>query len=427
MKRWTKLLIAATIAILLICFSLFFLLREAPSNNHTTGNANNNSTATTPNGQQTSETDPFEYVIQAYARLVQDPQWKQELTEMDEEQRRAVFAQGFEMLPENAFTSWATYRNHDPHMNLIPRLAFYDIDGDGTMALLLGFSVAIADIYIIQDGVAVQQKSFFSSPRYGGDGGARLFSNGVISGYYGDERLYHFEDGILRELNREVSGGWEIKQLDWQPITAFRHQFREDDPFNYVLHAYARLVQEPQWGEELYHMTEEQRRDVFAQGFEMLPRNAFLSLNAYRLEDERNLAYAFHDTDGNGTIALLLASDSWGITDIFVIQNGIAAQLVSIDAGEASVAFFLSSGVFYHVVLTQDLRRETRFYRFEDGALVRFATLIAGVGGENYYHILADGTEVSITRDQFNEISEEYLGNGEFKNLDWRPIAEFGR
>jgi len=203
--------------------------------------------------------------------------------------------------------------------------------------------------------------------------------------------------------------------------SATNSQQTSENAFDHVIRTYAALMQDSQWAEELYHMTEEQRRNIFAQDFEMLPENAFLSLNAYRFEDEGDLAYAFHDIDGNGTMALLLAY-GWALTDIFIIHNDTRTQLISFYYGSENYAVLFSNGT-----IAQGYGFQRRFYRFEDGQLIRFATLVAGTEGENYYHILADGSEAIITRDQFNEISEELLGDGGFKDLAWRPLAEFGR
>ena len=155
--------------------------------------------------------------------------------------------------------------------------------------------------------------------------------------------------------------------------------------------------------------------DSFA---EVLRNHAALAQDSSPWDAERR--YALHDIDGNGTMALLLASPG-GISNIYTIQDGVSVQIKSFPFGDEDGARLLSNGV-----IAQHYELEIRFYRFEDGELIRFATLVSGVGGVNNYHILADGTEIPITWDERWEISERYGGDWMPMNLDWRPLAEFG-
>ena len=192
----------------------------------------------------------------------------------------------------------------------------------------------------------------------------------------------------------------------------------ENDPFFYVLTAYASLLQDPQRAQMLNDMDEEQRRQEFAQGFEMLQENAFLSFWNYLSEHHEN-NYAFYDTDGNGTMALLISGR--GLIDIYVIQNGVAVQQRSFPPGaeSGSDTWLQENGV---ITSLNDEEGSRRYYRFEDGIL-RFQG-----GLTQNIHTLADGSEISITLDEYVQLREKYRGGSAVRaQLDWRPLSEFGR
>jgi len=219
------------------------------------------------------------------------------------------------------------------------------------------------------------------------------------------------ENGASAEPTTTIING-----VEWVEPTTIR-QISENDPFSYVIRAYAALLENRQWSDELYSMSEDQRRNAFAQGFEMLPEDAFLSLLAYRFE--RSISYVLYDLDGT---EMLLLTGPWGLTDIYTIQDGVAVQIKSFDYEDEESTEFLENGIIAH-----RYKGEVRFYRFEDGMFQHVATLIAGIGGINNYHILADGTEFSVTWEEYRQISGEYGGNWRTKSFAWRPIAEFGR
>jgi len=199
-------------------------------------------------------------------------------------------------------------------------------------------------------------------------------------------------------------------------------QVSENDPFYYVLSAYAELVQNPRRARRLSNMDEQQRREQFAQGFEMLQEEAFLSFEFYLLE-ESEVYYAFYDTDNNGAMALILRGR--GILDIYTIQNDVAVQAKSFyfarNAEFGTGVWLLETGI----IQSGDIINN-RFYRFEDGLLKFQGALIQGTG--NMRHILADGSETIVTWDESLQLIEDYgEGNWNRAQLDWQPLAEFGR
>jgi len=193
-------------------------------------------------------------------------------------------------------------------------------------------------------------------------------------------------------------------------------------PFFYVIEAYAALIQSPRWAERLGNMDEEQRKSEFVRNFEMLQEEAFLSFETYRLDDRRFL-YAFYVAN-DGTRVLLL--NGGGILDIYTIQNGIAVQQKSFYFDRERSDFgpevsLQKNGNIVHV------GSDYRFYRFENGVLKHLATL-TGRPGVGYIYVRTNGSEIPISQEERHQLLLEYLGDGwERAQLDWHPLAEFGR
>ena len=205
-----------------------------------------------------------------------------------------------------------------------------------------------------------------------------------------------------------------INGVEWVEPTIIR-RIRRTDPFAPVIRAYAALLENRPRADALSRMDEDQRRQEFAQGFEMLAEDAFLSLWAYRFEE--SASYVLYDFDG--TEALLITGP-WGLTDIYIIQNGIAVQIKSFHyESEGDNSRLLPNGTIVSNYTGE--RSGWSFYRFENGTLQFQGGLTQST------HILADGTEIPITREEYWQIGEEYAGNWVSKSLAWRPIAEFGR
>jgi len=222
----------------------------------------------------------------------------------------------------------------------------------------------------------------------------------------------------------EITHMTEQTENDIEDTTvATTHQINEADPFFHVLQAYASLLQDPERARALDNMNEEQRRQALAQGFEMLPaENAFLSWWNY-LSDQHEKNYAFYDMDGSGTMALLF----WGggLIDVYVIQNDVAVQQRSFPRGteSGSDTWLLETGV---IISNNDINNSRSFYRFENGAL-KLQAILTSRTGIGYIYIQADGSETSITWEEHVQLMEEYGVWEARAQLNWQPLAAFGR
>lgn len=159
--------------------------------------------------------------------------------------------------------------------------------------------------------------------------------------------------------------------------------------------------------------------------------------------------YALYDTDGNGTMALLLGiKNSYGrVREIYTFQNGVAERKLSADnpeAGDSSI-YILKTGYIYTEQFGVDIKR---FYRFEDGQLkfvMGLGSYINGgpfrvdpTGGEKDFSFGfgPDDTKVRIKPIEYGKyrrLYNEFLGERdpdllvwEPAELDWKPLAEWG-
>jgi len=152
--------------------------------------------------------------------------------------------------------------------------------------------------------------------------------------------------------------------------------------------------------------------------------------------------YSLYDINGNGTTALLLGweNSNGQVGEIYTAQNNVAEQRLSVfeDAGD-SMIYVLKNGCIY--TEQADGSGTKGYYRFEDGQL----KLVAGLGyygdidgsvfrvdptGEErdyFFDFIPDGTEVPISDEEGRRLYKELVGDGQLAELDWKPLAEYGR
>ena len=167
---------------------------------------------------------------------------------------------------------------------------------------------------------------------------------------------------------------------------------------------------------------------MFAQDFEMLPENAFEGLLNRTVDDGDGyiFTYAFYDLD-NGKEALLLYGGS-SLMDIYTIQDSIAVQQWTFGFTEESAARLRKNGTLSAHYITDENGFESvnDYYRFENGTLKLYNRIIAGFG--IFFHIDADGNKISITEEEYVRFAnEEYESGGGIAQLEWKPLAEYGR
>ena len=152
--------------------------------------------------------------------------------------------------------------------------------------------------------------------------------------------------------------------------------------------------------------------------------------------------YVLYDTDGKGTMALLLGGENpyGAVAEIYTIQNGVAERKLSTNDPDARDAMIqmLKTG-YLHTY--GGWSGTYGYYRFEDGQLKLVVGMNSyGDGSDNFFRVdptgterdyffdfIPDGTEVPITENEFRRLVEKYGGNHEPAELDWKPLAEYGQ
>ncbi|MCL2141247.1 MAG: hypothetical protein FWH42_06310 [Dehalococcoidia bacterium] len=142
----------------------------------------------------------------------------------------------------------------------------------------------------------------------------------------------------------------------------------------------------------------------------------------------KQVYYAFYDLDGNATEELLLGEGLGPVKlfNVYTIQNGVATRQEEffIDTAESSPALLFRNGTIRVDSDSYDGEMSFGYYRFEDGELKRQTTLAEEHG--QYYHYIK-GNRTQLSKAKFERVQKEMEGDGQVVELDWKPLAEYGR
>ena len=155
-------------------------------------------------------------------------------------------------------------------------------------------------------------------------------------------------------------------------------------------------------------------------------------LDYYRNRFREHVRYALHDIDGKEV--MLIDSEGGREFTLYAIQNGVAVLQGSWDdhSGRIESPVLFENGT---ILVVQHLEGHIshRHFRFEGEELVLYAILSHETGIENphFYHRDRVGNRrmaefTRITEAEFEWLRAELEG-GDPAELDWRPVAEFGR
>jgi len=214
----------------------------------------------------------------------------------------------------------------------------------------------------------------------------------------------------------------------------------EDDPFSFVLRAYAEFAQ---WNMQARHLHHEEWPAAFAQWKQdtqsLLSRFTMLhsmdtvwEVAASESMWDTHMEYALHDISGNGEYDLLMrfvARAGWHVLfDIYSIVDDVPVQQMQKCASRRVSMSVYSSGV-----VTRSGGGMGNFWmeihRFVDGQL-RFSSELASSHVHvncSYYRVSGeprDGvarTVTPISEQEYNRIKAQY-GIGQTLELNWRPL-----
>jgi len=160
-------------------------------------------------------------------------------------------------------------------------------------------------------------------------------------------------------------------------------------------------------------------------------------LNYYneRLNDKnsgmRPHYYALYDMDGNGIKELLIAELYAGdirLYDIFAIQNGEAVRQEEflVDTEKVTLIAIYEDGTIKTRHGYRGDQMALNYFRFESGILRLKTGLGEDYGVFNHYDY-ASKTDTLISKEEFELLEKKFDGNGQIVELDWKPLAEYGR
>jgi len=151
--------------------------------------------------------------------------------------------------------------------------------------------------------------------------------------------------------------------------------------------------------------------------------------------------YVLYDTDGNGTYALFLGiKNPYGqIQEIYTLKNGVAERKLSVhnDTGLSAIVMWetgiISAGqansvLWYYRFEGGQLKLITGFGSYGDGR-GNFRVNPTGTDKDFFFSFSPDGTEIPFVSGsgEANALVREFEGDGERTELDWKPLAEYGR
>jgi len=148
----------------------------------------------------------------------------------------------------------------------------------------------------------------------------------------------------------------------------------------------------------------------------------------------RYVYYAYYDIDGDGTEELLTG---WGgsLERVYTIRNGVAVrqeQYFGPVGSDFSETRLFKNGTI-RVNSDNDSGYFFSYYRFEGGEIKGQLCLKRRLEHERYrreYDYSKDpvvATDIPITKAEFDRLRKEFEGDGQVVELDWKPLAEYGR
>ena len=223
-----------------------------------------------------------------------------------------------------------------------------------------------------------------------------------------------------------------------EPLTTVAPPVRietgKSDPYAFVVKAYYNLEQNfAYYDTAVYHAVndsksnqkEKKLKKAFAQGFKMRQEDPFFVLwHGVLFEERKNFFYALYDLDNDGTKELLLGADGY-LFDVYAIQNGIAVQQDSFGLFNFP-AVLLQNGTL-RVGGSTEIGFWNNYYRFRDGKLNFYALLELNDEEFNHHCTYADGKRFLITYEEYKRLTNEIEGDGQEVQLDWKPLADYGK
>jgi len=143
--------------------------------------------------------------------------------------------------------------------------------------------------------------------------------------------------------------------------------------------------------------------------------------------------YVFYDIDGNDAKELLLGMD-WDRVGIYLyaihtIQDNVAVRQdkLYVDPDLGTPFSIYKNGTIRMDRIDDEVIFYYYYFRLERRE-IKFQTMINKDDHERYYRTNAiDKPSSPITKEEFDRVQKEMEGDGQVVELDWKPLAEYGR
>jgi len=145
-----------------------------------------------------------------------------------------------------------------------------------------------------------------------------------------------------------------------------------------------------------------------------------------------NRYFALYDVDGNGTKELFLGAENEWLGKyfdvIYTIRNGntVWQEQFTVSGYQAYISPSVFKNGTIRTVHNNDGALSNNYYRFENGEL-KFQTRLLNDLGEYFRFFAYQGTRTPITKAEYDRVQKEFEGDGQVIELDWKPLAEYGR
>jgi len=139
--------------------------------------------------------------------------------------------------------------------------------------------------------------------------------------------------------------------------------------------------------------------------------------------------YTFQDIDNDGIEELLLGYEATvgvALISVFVIHNNDAVhqEQFSVDPEYPVLSLLFKNGTIRNSGNDESGGLFYTYFLLEDGEL-KLQTVLTD-NWDGYFQF--DGKkDISITKEEFDQLAKEFEGDGQVVELDWKPLAEYGR
>lgn len=142
--------------------------------------------------------------------------------------------------------------------------------------------------------------------------------------------------------------------------------------------------------------------------------------------------YFLYDIDNNGTDELLIGVGypaSICIESVYAVRDGVMVpqEKFFVYGGDLNIC---PSLIYNNGTVRVDDNEGIQtfaYYQFEDGVLMLQTILFVDSYMDEYYRREYGNIDIPLTKEEFDLVQKEYEGDGQVVELNWKPLAEYGK